>query len=290
MNSSHWRRVALMVAAGIGIAGSSVVAEEVTGAVVDPVTRSQPAGIEVQCTPVNISWPPSSSGGASIAGPELSVVRTDFRPKDVPIFLDGRFVGRARFFNGKKGFLYLQPGRYEVVAWSAGLASEVFVIDARPGCRFDIKHRMTKGQRDLGDGFEAPRGKGEPTQWIYGPLKAPDNGSDPAVDVAVRRRTGGPDLTLRPDLGWATPTPAVPKNAMASLNLKVKPPAATVYLDGRMLATGEEISKMVGPLAIPAGAHTVLVRAEGYTDRSVTFEVGEHATSELEVILDRASP
>ena len=274
--------IALMLAAGAVSPGRWVVAENGSGG---GPTHDPSTATEITCSPVNISWPSSSSNSGRMPGPELSVVSTDFRPKDVALFLDGRFVGRARFFNGKKGFLYLQPGRYELVAASGGLKTEVFMINARAGCRFDIKHRMVKGEPGGGSEFEAPPGKGKPLQWIYGPVGGPIQPTEPD-----RRRGAGPDPRLRPDLGAKQPAPVDRRQPMASLRIRVKPSTAAVYLDGRMLATGEEIAKMVEPLAVPSGTRVILVRATGYTDRTVTVVVEEGETEELDIALEPSAP
>lgn len=274
--------IVLMVAVGAVSISGGVSAGDASGPAGDP-GNERPAAIVVECSPVNISWPSSSSGPGRMAGPGLSVVSTNFRPKKVPLFLDGRFVGRARDFNGKKGFLYLQPGRYRLVAALGGLDHAVFSIEARPGCRFDIKHRMVKGGQGDAGKFQAPPGKGKPVQWIYGPVGASSSPPD-----GVSHRRGGPDPSLRPDLGVAVPAPADRRRAMASLHLRVSPPSAEVFLDGKMLATGEEIDRMVGPLAVPAGSHTVLVRADGYTDRTVTVELEQNTTEQVDVVLEPA--
>lgn len=281
-NDRRWS-IAVMVAAGIVSAGHGAAADRRAGSGGDPL-QDRPPAIEVTCSPVNISWPPSGSTSALMPGPELSVVSTDFRPKDVPLFLDGRFVGRARYFNGKKGFLYLKPGRYELVVESSGLRTEVFSIEARPGCRFDIKHRMVQGRRGVGLEFEAPPGKGKPNQWIYGPV-----GDSTQPREAVPRRGPGPDPSLRPDLGATRPAADDRAQPKGSLRIRVRPLSAKVYLDGRLLATGDEIARMVEPLSVPAGSHTILVRAAGYTDRTVILELEKGATEELDVVLNGSS-
>ncbi len=278
MGTDRRRLIVVMAAAGVIAAAGVYAAEEGAepGSGSSPV---KPAAIEVMCSPVNISWPSSGTPSAREPGPTLSVVSADFRPKDVPLFLDGRFVGRARYFNGKKGFLYLQPGRYQLVAASDGLKTEVFSIDARPGCRFDIKHRMVKGQQGREEGYEAPPGQGKPQQWIYAPT-----GPSPQAE-AVGRPSPGPDPSLRPDLGGTKSAADLTRHPSGSLRVRVQPSSATVFMDGRLLATGEEIARMVGPFAVPTGPHTILVRAPGFTDRTVTIELGQGETEELEVVL-----
>jgi len=164
-----------------------LIAVAATGSAGDPPS-SGPI-LDVSCSPVGVTWPASPSGTSKIEGPQMSVVRTEFNPKSARLFLDGRFIGRAHYFKGKKGFLYLLPGNYRLEAVKEGYRTEVFSIQARPNCRFDITQKMQKAR---GAGFEyagVPSGKGKPIQWIYGPVNQP-----------MPAPTGGPDPSLRRDL------------------------------------------------------------------------------------------
>ena len=142
---------------------------------------------------MDVTWPASSSGIRKIKGPTLSVVRADLKPKASRLFLDGRFVGRAHYLNGKKGFLYLLPGNYRLEAVREGYQTEVFSIRARPNCRFDIEHKMKKVRGGGTEYAGIPHGKGKPIQWIYGPV-TPQTSNRPPTSP------GGPDPSLRPDL------------------------------------------------------------------------------------------
>jgi hypothetical protein len=276
---------ALAMASLVGVTGGHAVGGD-SGVETAPSGADRQVAIEVPCSPVSVSWPPDSSSSSRIAGPELAVVRTDLRPKDVGLYLDGRLVGRARFFNGKKGFLYLRPGRYRLVAWDQRLQAAAFLIEARPGCRFDIKHRLRKGQPgELPPGLAAPQGKGEPERWIYGPVGEGVPAAEP--DRAPGR---GPDLRLRPDLTTSASLGVDRRSPMASLRLTVRPDSATVYIDGKRVATGAELARMVQPLAVTAGAHAIVVQADGFTERSLTVEIEEGAVEELELSLEPTGP
>jgi hypothetical protein len=108
------------------------------------------------------------------------------------VFLDGRFAGRARYFNGRKGFLYLEPGSYRLELRMDGYRTAAFSIAARPSCRFDILHRMDKS-RGSSAGPVLPEGK------VTHAGLAPVEGA--AAAPPPPGRPGGPDPALRPDLG-----------------------------------------------------------------------------------------
>jgi len=250
----------------------------------DPFTReadTAPEGAHtVQCTSVSTTWPVHANRPQEVTGPQFSVVRTDTRPKDVQLHLDGRFVGRARYFNGKKGYLFLEPGRYRLEMRLGGYRTEVFMIEARPNCRFDIKQRLVKAHGAGKTQEVDSAGKGVPQQRSFGPV---ENQPEPAQEAVPT----GPDPSLRTDLDTKRRSPPAVVRRDASLRLEVQPAAASVYLDGAFLATGEELARMVGPLAVAAGSHVLEVMAPGYVAQKLTFEIGRGELEELRVFLDR---
>jgi len=236
----------------------------------------------VPCASVSTTWPVFDGQSPKLSAPALSVVRTNFRPKDVRLFLDERFIGRARYFNGKKGYLFLEPGRYRLECRMGGYAIEVFEIEARANCRFDIRHRM---ERSSETGLETkgdPPGKGIPTQRVFPPVTS---GASPRSTGA----SGGPDTTLRPDVDASPPREALGTDRQGSLRLRIRPLRASVFLDGGFLATGEELDLMVEPLAVAAGPHRLEVQAPGFTIQVLQIEIGADESREIDITLERAS-
>lgn len=272
------------VLAAIVVAATAAVGGGASGAV-NPSPQAEP-GAEapaIPCTPVTTTWPASFPAQPGVEPPQLAVVSTDLRPKDAVVLLDGRVVGRARFFNGKKGFLFLKPGRYRLELALDGYRSEAFTIDAKSGCRFDLRHRM---ERDRGSRSALPggvTGKGEPTAWIWEPVGDRTTGSP-------RHRPGGPDPSLRPDLASALPDPGRSGPGRGSLSLRVTPPTASVSVDGEFLATGRELDLMVAPLAVSAGTHRIEVRAPGYASYRGEVMVAEGEEVTLAVSLEKGTP
>jgi hypothetical protein len=209
------------------------------------------------------------------------VAVTDIRPKDGLVFLDGRFAGRARYFNGTNGFLYLEPGDYRLELRLDGYRTEAFQIAARPSCLFEIRHRMQRSHGPATEGTVPPVGKGEPEQWVWAPVAgaaaAPSGPAPPA----------GPDAALRPDLDLGPSTATGVGALRGSLRLRVKPPTAEVFLDGSFLATGRELDLMVAPLDVPAGPHVLEVRAPGFASRTEEISAAEGGVVEVEIVLQR---
>lgn len=247
-----------------------------------PTASAEDGARDVPCSPVATAWPVSGSGPATLQAPQLAVAITDIRPKDGLVFLDGRFAGRARYFNGTKGFLYLEPGDYRLELRLDGYRTEAFTIAAQPSCLFEIRHRMQRSHGPAAEGKVPPVGKGEPEQWVWAPVvvgaaAAPSGPAPPA----------GPDAALRPDLDLGSSTAAGVGVPRGSLRLRVKPPTAEVFLDGSFLATGRELDLMVAPLAVPAGRHVLEVRAPGFASRTEEISAAAGGVVEVEIVLQR---
>ena len=271
----------ILVALGASLTGAAVQTEP-TPAVPEAAHVSHDidaSTVMLPCTPVAAWWdgPPPSTGVPP--GPELAVVSVDVRPKDARVHLDDRFIGRARYLDGRPGYLYLEPGSYRLELRLDGYRTVAVDLEARAACRYDVKHRLQRSGEKSPDRPEDAFGKGRPQSRVFGPLTKDEAAAPP-------ERAGGPDPSLRKDLDGVlkrTATPA-PKPG-ASLRLRVSPEEATVSLDGAFVATGRELGRMEGPLAITAGEHMLVVRAPGFQEWSKSILVAEGEVLELEMQL-----
>lgn len=282
--------VLLLLGSGFGMAaaenGPQVVAESA------PVQPPPPAGMAgpktgpaevdansviLPCIPVAAYWtgPPQSEGMPP--GPELAIVDTDVRPKDARVYLDGRFVGRARYLDGKPGYLYLAPGSYRLELRFDGYQTVSIALAAEAGCRFDLKHRL---ERVPGTKKEqtADYGKGKPFNRVFAPLVT-------AAEKSSVGQLAGPDLDLRPDLGRADSDSSNQRPVGAAVKLRVSPDSASIVIDGTFVATAGELQRMERPLAVSAGSHLIEVSAPGYEMSATTIEPEAGEVIELSVDL-----
>ena len=281
MRREHsWTLMAVVVVCLVAAAAADE-GPPAAGGTPSPAAPAEDGARDVPCSPVATVWPVSGSGPSTLQAPQLAVAITDIRPKDGMVFLDGRFAGRARYFNGIKGFLYLEPGDYRLELRLDGYRTEAFEIAARPSCLFEIRHRMQRSRGPAAEETVPPVGKGEPEQWVWAPVAgaaaAPSGPIQPA----------GPDAALRPDLDLGSSTAAEAGAPRGSLRLRVKPPTAEVLLDGSFLATGRELDLMVAPLAVPAGRHVLEVRAPGFASRTEEISAAAGGVVEVEIVLQR---
>ena len=244
-----------------------------------PAQMTDASTVMLPCTPVAAYWtePPPSPGMPP--GPDLAVVSIVVRPKDARVHLDDRFVGRARYLDGKPGYLYLEPASYRLELRLEGYRTVVVELDATAACRYDLKHRLERANTKPGGGSEIAYGKGKPFNRVFGPIPS-------EKPVVASTHPGGPDPSLRSDLNRRSGTAADSGRATgASIRLRVSPDSASVSIDGVFVATGRELGLMEKPLATTAGEHTLVVRASGYIESSKRVELGEGEILELEFSL-----
>jgi hypothetical protein len=236
--------------------------------------------VALECTPVAAYWDGPPRSGGMPPGPDLAVVSIDVRPKNARVHLDGRFVGRARYLDGKPGYLYLEPGKYQLELRLEGHRTVLVELDATSACRFDLKHRLGKGQSTAPQDSDAAYGKGEPFNRVYAPM------DKPRAALPSPPTTGGPDPDLRKDLDLRPVRAVEPaKSPGASIRLRVRPDSASISIDGVFVATARELKLMENPLATTAGKHELLVSAPGYEDVSKSIEIGAGDVVELDIIL-----
>ena len=263
-------------AEGTGAQTVSHSADEISD---EPVSAVNSSKVQLPCSPVAAYWngPPPAAGMPP--GPELAVVSINVRPKDARVHLDDRFVGRARYLDGRPGYLYLEPGTYALELRIEGYRTVLVELDASSSCRYDLKHRMEKSRQEAPDTSATAYGKGEPFNRVFGPMVKTES-------EVISPRRSGPDPGLRRDLdSRSNRTTDAVKNPTSSLRLRVTPDFAAVSIDGAFVATGRELASMEGPLAIAAGKHDLVVSASGFTATSKVIDLAVDQVLELEILL-----
>jgi len=268
----------LLVLGTVGVDAQSN-SERTAAAAEGSAQMTDASTVMLPCTPVAAYWTESPPSPGMPPGPRLAVVSIVVRPKDAEVHLDDRFVGRARYLDGKPGYLYLEPGSYRLELRLEGYRTVVVELDATTACRYDLKHRLGRAKTKPGDGSKTAYGKGKPFNRVFGPIAS----EEPAV---ASTHPVGPDPSLRSDLDRQSGTVADAGRAPgASIRLLVSPESASVSIDGVFVATARELGLMERPLATTAGEHLVVVRAPGFIEASKSVELGEGEILELEFSL-----
>ena len=186
-------------------------------------------------------------------------------------------MGRTRYLDGTPGYLYLEPGSYRIEIRFDGYATVVINLNAEVGCRYDLKHRMERVQGVPKEKKAETGGKAKPFHRVFSPMETEQ-------EVLTGTSSTRSDMSLRSDLGAAPAGLGSSAPDAAALKLKVSPEEASVSIDGSFVATGRELARMQGPLAIPHGSHTITVGAPGFESVTRTLEVPRGEV--LEIVFD----
>jgi hypothetical protein len=268
-----------MFLSNAGFLGAQHIGSGATTSTERSIQEVNASTVMLPCTPVAAYWSGSPPSAGMPPGPNLAVVSINVRPKDARVHLDGRFVGRARYLDGKPGYLYLEPGTYALELRLEGHAPVLVELDAKAACRYDLKHRLESSKRQTTGESEKDFGKGKPFDRVYQPLLKVDPAEKPS-------RQAGPDTSLRGDLDGGKASDGGPaRKKGAALRLLVTPDTASVSIDGAFVATARELRSMEGPLATTPGKHQVVVRAPGLGEVSRDIELSEGEVLELEFAL-----
>jgi hypothetical protein len=270
------RMLSVLLPVAILSCGSAAAVQELADAK-GPTKGVDASTVILPCLPVGAYWPGQPSQEAAPPTPDLAIVSIDVRPKDARVHLDGRFVGRARYFDGTPSYLFLEPGSYRLELRTDGYRPVLVELTAERGCRYELRHRLERLRGLEAEHEDADFGKGRPLQWVFAPARPTP--SPPVPESA------GPDPSLRPDLGRSAPGARAPSPPAAGLKLRVDPPTARVSIDGLFVATGRELARMVGPLATTPGPHRIVVEAEGHASLERGVELDDGQVLELDLVL-----
>lgn len=175
--------------------------------------------------------------------------------------MDGQFVGLAKDFDGYPGYLWLEEGSYEISLVRDGFVTFTDQLLIRPGNVMDVRLRLQTG--------------------LSIPARAPGTfvaEPDPQIQeqIAIVEELASPS--------------AIRQDARADpghLELVVRPPDAAVYLDGRLLGSGQELVDLHAGLIVDPGAHSLDMVRPGYESQRLDFEVDSGQTVSLQVALER---
>lgn len=205
-------------------------------------------------------------GGYANATEAPGALDVNVKPKKTTqVWIDGDYVGLAKAFDGHPQYLWLPKGQYQLILFNPGYRTVERSVTVYPGLVIDLDLDMVPGESTPVETLARPRPRAEPDR---GAASATGYGASEAVrgktaEVEVREVPGRP----------------------GRLQLEVSPGDASVYLDGRFLGRGEELTELDAGLVIEPGEHLLEVVRPGREPATRTFEAGSGETVELAVSL-----
>ena len=214
---------------------------------------------------------------AGMARTDLAAVSTDVEPEHARVYLDGELIGVADDFDGTPSYLFLKPGHYKLEFRLGGYKTESMEINAQPGQQYPVNFKLARipGEKAT-PWYDRP--KGLPVARVF----APRSGG------AVAPAGAAPDSGPRPELRGSGPGvaqgPAVARGA--ALEFRVAPPNAAVYVDGDLVGSGAELSRLERGLAVTPGHHRLEVVAPNHETKVLEIDVKEGERQQIVIELE----
>ena len=183
------------------------------------------------------------------------------RPKTAEVYVDGRYVGIAGSYDGFPGYLWIDAGAHRVELVQNGYANLEQEIQVSPGQVVELQQKLEHGVavRPAPPADEEYSRGAERAPYPEGGYRSPTEPREPTISGEGERAN------------------------RAELMLDVRPDDASVYVDGRFVGTGRDVSTATEPLRIEPGEHRLQVIHPDFSndERTVTIEAGEEKLVEI---------
>jgi len=165
--------------------------------------------------------------------------------------VDGEHVGPVDQFNGYPGYLWLAQGGHDLVFYLEGHETVFRRVTVHPNTVITVKSALPKGE-------PAP----------FSDFIKPEKAEAPEVASAVE------PPALEP----------------GRLHVSIAPSDASVYLDGRILGTADQLDRLHAGLTVDAGKHRVEIVRPGYESEEIEIEVESGREVEVSLALRPKMP
>jgi PEGA domain len=206
-------------------------------------------------------YPPAYYLGGG--NPGVGAFDLNVKPKKAEVYVDGTYVGTAGKLDGFPSHLWVERGEHELVFYLPGYETVARLVTALPGSVVDLTFEMIPG--------ESVEPEQVASRW-------PGQGGPESEAVADGASYASPDRARGEARSgdWRGRAPAEDLDARAEpgrLLVAVAPSDASVYLDGRFLGTGRELSGLHSGLIVDPGSHQIEVVRPGFESQSSDFTV-----------------
>ena len=219
-------------------------------------------------------------------------IRTEVKPNEANVFVDGDFAGEADDFDGWWQRLEVEPGRHRLTFRAPGFAPYVVDVSVAPGRDVHIKYQMVPGQDQIAElEMRLPPEESEGRDR-YKP-RDPYRRSDPRKYDDRDRQYDRDEPNdrdeqyerYRTDRDRYNEGQRQNESNRQSLVLLVEPSDATVYIDGNYYGTANDNGGGEIQVLLPEGVHRVEVVRPGYASASQDVNISRTGENRLTIKL-----
>jgi hypothetical protein len=240
-------------------------------------------------------------GSDDYYAPDSGALDLDIKPEDAEVWVDGEYVGIADNYDGFPRYLWLAEGDHRLVFYLDGYRTAAREFTIERGVVLQVKTQLDEGEsKPAAELFpksetraqariDTDRARAEALRerrpYRYSDRDRADSDTD--EDESWRERRASAASNDRGAAGADGAPTGDFRVEPARLILDIDPSDAVVYLDGRLLGSGEELARLHSAMLIDAGEHELEVVRPGYDSETVEFEAKAGEDVELEIELDR---
>jgi hypothetical protein len=196
--------------------------------------------------------------------PDAGALDLNIKPKRAEVWVDREYLGTVDSYDGFPRYLWLRSGQHHVVVYLDGYETFAREVTLRAGEVLAVR-------------FELREGVGKKPDELFASLPEPEEREPRAVRepaASSERRVERPRDDWR-DRGRDARMDSDQRAEPGRLRLVVAPEDAVVYLDGRLIGSGEDLRRLHADLLVDAGPHRLEASRPGYRTWQREIEVGE---------------
>jgi hypothetical protein len=212
----------------------------------------------------------------------------DVSPGRTRVFVDGEDLGPVDRYDGWPGYLWLPRGTYDVAFYLDGFKTISRQITIYPGTVVDIDDRMEQGTSVRPEDLATKTHERRDDRLRYERQRRDDldrqgyrDDDDQDWRDRVRR-----DRDRSDDMKGDRRDDSAARDDRGSLRLDIDPDDASVYLDGRFVGTGSDLSMMQGGLSVAPGEHRLAIVRPGHKAEEQSFRVQAGQEIKLNIRLE----
>lgn len=203
---------------------------------------------------------------------KIGALNLKLQPKKAAVYVDGYYVGKAKTFDGRPDYLWLEEGTYELTFYLEEYKTLTRTLTVRGGTVADVRIALEPGVATLPP---------EPAPVVAESSPSEKVDRRPAEQESARQATG----TSEGDWRQGSSSSRDVRRDPGRIHLTVAPEDAAVYLDGRLLGSGSELAGLHAGLLVDPGQHSLEVVRPGFEPRELDFGVASGEDLDLEVAL-----
>lgn len=205
---------------------------------------------------------------------EKGGINIDVSPADAKVYIDGKAMGTADDFDGWPDYLWLDAGTYDLVLYKQGYKTVSQQVTVYPGKVLDLDEKLESGPSTRPEDLPAPTHERRDARVQYERDRSdridrygydPDQ-PPPPPPADWRDRVRERRDVRRP------PSSDDDGDSRGGVRFDIQPADASVYLDGRFIGTGRDVSRK-GNLQLSPGAHKLAVVRPGRQAKEMDFDV-----------------